>query len=137
MSRVARAAAWALAGLVVLIGIGYVVLYLLILSFPFKPYGFPGAIILFCIPGAIFGAMIASRQPRNGVGWVLLASSFFLATTSTAQVYTIRTTFVAPGSLPLAWMSAWFGSWMWAPGVAIVTVFLPLLFPDSSLRGWP
>ena len=134
---IAGAAAWTLAGLVVVLGIAYVALYVAILSYPFRPYGFPGAVILFCVPGAVFGAMIVGRQPRNGVGWALLLSSFFLATTSTAQVYTIRTIFVDPGSLPLAWMSAWFGSWMWAPGVAIVTVFLPLLFPDSSLRGWP
>ena len=137
MRRLAGGIAWGLSGVVVLLGIGYVVLYVAILSYPFRPYGFPGAVILFCVPGAIFGALIVGRQPRNGVGWALLLSSLFLAMTSTSQVYTIRTTFVAPGSLPLVWLPAWFGSWMWAPGVAIATVFLPLLFPDSSLRGWP
>jgi len=137
MRRVASGLAWALAGLVIALGVGYVVLYLTILSYPFQPYGYPGAIILFCIPGAVFGALIIARQPSNGVGWALLLSSFFLALTSTAQVYTVRAVLVDPGTLPLAWMSAWFGSWMWVPGVAIATVFLPLFFPDSSLRGWP
>ena len=137
MTGTAKGAAWALAGLVIALGIGYGVLYLLILSYPFRPYGFAGAVVLFSVPAAIFGALIVGRQPRNGVGWALLLSGLFLAMTSTAQLYTIRTTFVDPGSLPLAWMSAWFGSWMWAPGVAIVTVFLPLFFPDSSLRSWP
>ncbi len=137
MTRTARVAAWALAGLIGALAVAYVALYLLILPYPFRPYGFAGGIILFCTPGAIFGALIVSRQPRNGVGWALLLSCFFLAITAVAQVYTIRTTFVAPGSLPLVWMSAWFGSWMWAPGVAIVTIFVPLLFPDSTLPGRP
>ncbi|MGB2938736.1 MAG: GAF domain-containing protein, partial [Candidatus Dormiibacterota bacterium] len=137
MTRLARGAAWSFAGLVIALAIAYVALYLLILHYPFRPYGFAGGIILFCIPAAIFGALIVSRQPRNGVGWALILSGFFLAMTSITQVYTIRTVFVAPGSLPLSWMSAWFGSWMWAPGVAIATIFLPLLFPDSSLQGWP
>jgi signal transduction histidine kinase len=135
MSRVAPVVAWALAGVVVVQAIAYVILYLLILSYPFRPYGFPGAVILFCVPAALFGAMIVARQSRNGVGWALILSGLFLATTSTAQIYTIRGVFVDPGGLPLVWMSAWFGSWMWAPGVAIATVFLPLFFPDSSLEG--
>ncbi len=137
VTRTARVIAWALAGLIGALAVAYVVLYLLILSYPFRPYGFAGGVILFCTPGAIFGAMIVSRQPRNGVGWALLLSCLFLAITSVAQVYTIRTTFVAPGSLPLVWMPAWLGSWMWAPGIAIVTIFVPLLFPDSSLPGRP
>src|SRR3979490_2951098 len=105
MPRLARFVAGSLAALVLLPGAGDVVLYLLILSYPFRPYGFPGAVILFCVPGAIFGAMIVGRQARNGVGWALVLASFFLALTSTSQVYTIRTIFVAAGSLPLAWMS--------------------------------
>ena len=135
--RLARGAAWSLATVVVLVAIAYVVLFLLILSYPFRPYGFPGAIAIFGVTAAVLGAMIVSRQPRNGVGWVLLATSFCLATSATAQVYTIRGYFVAPGSLPAVWLAAWLGSWLWAPGVALLTNFLPLLFPDSRLPGWP
>ncbi|MFY9614069.1 MAG: GAF domain-containing sensor histidine kinase [Candidatus Dormiibacterota bacterium] len=135
--RLARVSAWSLAGLIIVVSVACVGLYLLILSHPFHPYGFPGAVVIFTITAATFGALIVSRQPKNGVGWALLLSSLFLATNETAQAYTIRTIFVAPDSLPLAWLSAWFHAWMWVPGVAIATLFLPLLFPDSSLRGWP
>jgi signal transduction histidine kinase len=129
--------AWSVAAVVALIAIAYAVLYLSILSYPFEPYGFPGAVMLFCLPAAVFGSLIVGRQPGNWVGWALLASSFLLALTSASQVYTIRAYFVAPGSLPVGWLTAWFGSWMWAPGVAIVTNFIPLLFPESRLTGWP
>jgi hypothetical protein len=129
-------AAWALAAVIVALAVAYAVLYLLILSYPFDPYGFPGAIGIFSVTAAIIGALIASRHPRNGVGWVLLAASLCLGLTATVQVYAIRTYFVAPGSLPAGWLAAWLGSWLWAAGVPIIAIFLPLLFPDSRLDGW-
>src|SRR5215212_2264466 len=36
-----------------------------------------------------------------------------------------------PGSLPLGAFMSWLGQWIWAAGLGLILVFLPLLFPDG------
>ena len=129
-----RTLAWTAASAVVLLAAGYFWLYVSIVPYPFQPYGFPGGILIFCVTASVFGALIISRQPRNGVGWAMVSSALLLGVASDAQLYAIRDTFVAPGSLPGQWLAAWLGSWMWAPGVLLVTIPLPLLIPDGRLE---
>jgi signal transduction histidine kinase len=134
MGAPTRAAACTAAGAVVLLAAGYFWLYASILPYPFEPYGFPGGILIFCVAAAVFGALIISRQPRNGVGWAMVLAALLLSIASDAQLYAIRDTFIAPGSLPGQWLAAWLGSWGWAPGVLLITIPLPLLIPDGRLE---
>jgi hypothetical protein len=87
---------------------------------------------------ALVGAIVASRRPRNPIGWffVLSASSFAIRdATLRYAVYGLK---IAPGSLPLAHAMAWPSSWMFLPGVALVLLFVPLYFPNGQLlsRRW-
>lgn len=90
------------------------------------------------ITSAVVGALVASRRPKNPVGWFFLGSSMSLTLaefTSEYAFYGLRT---EPGSLPLAGAMAWPQAWLWVPGVALSLIFLPLYFPNGRLlsRRW-
>jgi hypothetical protein len=50
-----------------------------------------------------------------------------------AREYAIQALVVAPGTIPFGQAMAWFGFWADMPGIAVVALFLPLLFPDGHL----
>jgi hypothetical protein len=84
------------------------------------------------------GGLVASRQPRNPVGWFFLASAACFALQSFALQYALYGLQTDPGSLPAAKAMAWVQTWVWAPGVMLLLSFLPLYFPDGRLisRHW-
>ncbi|MGQ0848364.1 MAG: hypothetical protein ACT4OP_04490 [Actinomycetota bacterium] len=82
--------------------------------------------ILALLSPAIVGAYLIWRLPANPVGLLLSAFAFTFA------VGIVGETAAATGS-PLAAWGAWLGSWQWAVGMALILVFLPLLFPDGKL----
>jgi hypothetical protein len=79
------------------------------------------------------GGLVASRKPRNPVGWFFLASAACFALQSFALQYAIYGLQTHPGSLPAAMAMAWVQTWVWAPGVMLLLSFLPLYFPDGRL----
>ena len=85
------------------------------------------------VVSALVGAVVASRRPRNPIGWffVLSASSFAIAEATLR--YAIYGLIIAPGSLPLAHAIAWPSGWLWVPGVVLVLIFVSLYFPNGRL----
>ncbi len=96
-------------------------------------YGIPGASIAVPLAFASVGALVASRRHRNAVGWIFLAAGFSWALAAAAQQYAIGAVFVRPGTLPAGLVAAWLGSWAFVPVVALLGIFLPLLFPNGDL----
>jgi len=82
---------------------------------------------------AIVGALIASRQPRNPIGWVFCALTLFVALTSPAEAYEERYYAGDGGSEAVAEAAAWLANWTWIPAVLVPLVFVPLYFPDGRL----
>ena len=92
-----------------------------------------------CVLGALVGAMVATRQPRNPIGWLFLAGQLGTGIGLVSQAYASRV--LQDGALgpPLAGQlatvvaSALGASWALA---VLAAVFL--LFPDGSLpsRRW-
>ncbi len=86
----------------------------------------------------IVGAMVASRRPRNPIGWILLADGLlwmFLAVTDSYSVYGVA----SPGSVPFPVAIGTIGNqWLWVPTVGLLGIYLILLFPDGKLpsRRW-
>ena len=80
---------------------------------------------------SVVGALIASHRPENPIGWIFLADGFFYGLLSAGDEYAVYALLTNPGALPLGAEASWLGQWVWAPGLALILVFLPLLFPDG------
>jgi hypothetical protein len=94
----------------------------------------PGALTfgLMIVAFAALGALLASRRPRNPIGWILVVSPLFLAFTQIARDWYTHTLFADPGSLPLASGLMWAANWAWIPGFMPLLTLLLLLFPDGA-----
>ena len=88
---------------------------------------------VFVLAFATVGALVASRRPRNPIGWLLLLAGLS---------YTLGgvTVDAAQHGDPGAWQdaAAWIGAWIWMAGIGPVATFGLLLFPDGHLpsRRW-
>jgi hypothetical protein len=80
---------------------------------------------------SVVGALIASHRPENPIGWIFLAEGFFYGLLIAGDEYATYALLTNPGALPLGAEASWLGQWIWAPGLGLSLVFLPLLFPDG------
>ena len=83
------------------------------------------------IPGLAY--LVASRRPRNPIGWLALTAGLVLAASTFCTSYALRAVYVAPGSLPGARAALWFANSFALVPIGTV-VFLFLLFPTGRLR---
>jgi hypothetical protein len=87
---------------------------------------------------AILGGLIVARQPGNAMGWLLSAigalSAVFQAGNAVASWVWLETGSTAWWVALLAWPNTWY----WFALLALVMVFIPLVFPDGHLpsRRW-
>ena len=77
--------------------------------------------------------LVASRRPRNPIGWLALTAGLVLAASTFCTSYALRAVYVAPGSLPGARAALWFVNSFALVPIGTV-VFLFLLFPTGRLR---
>jgi hypothetical protein len=91
------------------------------------------SLLVFMVSSALVGAVVASRQPRNPVGWFFVVSATCLVVNEATGRYAVYGLVIEPGSLPLARLMAWPSTWMWEPAIVLIILFLPLYFPDGRL----
>ena len=82
---------------------------------------------------ALIGALIVSTHHAHPIGWMFCGAAVSIGLSSFAREYAIVALVVAPGMLPFGHAMAWLGFWVSLPGIAVVALFLPLLFPDGRL----
>src|SRR5215208_2582251 len=80
---------------------------------------------------SVVGALIASHRPENPIGWIFLAVGFFYGLVNAGEQYAIYALLTNRGALPLGAEFSWLMQWIWAPGLGLILVFLPLLFPNG------
>jgi hypothetical protein len=85
----------------------------------------------------IVGALIASKRPRNPIGWICLADGLlwtFLGMIETYGIYGLA----RPGSVAFPVAVYALDQWLWVPVVGLLAIYLILLFPDGRLlsRRW-
>ncbi|MDQ3362908.1 MAG: hypothetical protein M3534_14830 [Actinomycetota bacterium] len=90
------------------------------------------AFALIAAPFAVVGALVASRRPRNTIGWLFLAFAVVAAFVASADRYASYALVEHPGSLPGGDWVAWLASGIWHPAFGFF-VFAFLLFPDGRL----
>ena len=84
------------------------------------------------------GALIASRRPRNPIGWICLAVGLFWMLIIVGGDYAAYGLAVA-GSVPFpVTLYALTYAWLWVPAVGLLGTYMFLLFPDGRLpsRRW-
>jgi hypothetical protein len=84
---------------------------------------------------ATAGLLIARRQPRNSIGWILLLAGVALGFGGFVQEYATRAVIIAPGSLPGAVALAWIASWSFAIFAFSLLALIPQLFPTGRPLG--
>ena len=81
----------------------------------------------------LVGALLIQRQPRNRIGWMLIAIGASWALTSVADMYAAWALVLHPGSLPGGEVVVALNSALWLPPILLMGVYLILLFPDGHL----
>jgi signal transduction histidine kinase len=81
----------------------------------------------------VVGALIASRQPENAIGWLMLGIGWGAALASALSIYAVYSLEINPGSLPRPDIAVALNQGSWVPFIGIVGTFLLLLFPDGHL----
>jgi hypothetical protein len=79
----------------------------------------------------VVGFVVAWRQPRNPLGWIILGIAFFFTLSEDASFYAVADYGLRHGGLPLGWV-AMLAQPGWAPAIALIGVTF-LLFPDGRL----
>jgi N-terminal 7TM region of histidine kinase len=95
-------------------------------------YIIPTLVAFLALPAV--GAVLASLRPHNAVGWVLLVGGVALGLGDFTLAYVERSVVVGPelpGYQLLDWLSPAFATLAFP----LLTVWLPLLFPDGRLPG--
>ena len=130
----ARRLAWVLWGTTTAIAVATLAMLVLSWSTPAPPgsFGFRGFALLFGVAFSTPGALIASRQPRNPIGWVFLALGLTSAIQELANEYAIWAILQQGGGYPFERVAAWIPAWIWIPATS-GAMFLLLLFPNGRL----
>jgi hypothetical protein len=105
---------WAIFALILALGVAVAPSALADGVLPFLSY------TAFVLAFATVGALVASRRPRNPIGWLLLLAglSYVVGGVSVDSA----------GSV-----AAWVGAWVWMAGIGPVATFGLLLFPTGHL----
>src|SRR5689334_6358095 len=88
-------------------------------------------VVTLAIP--VVGFVLASRRPRNRVGWLLLVAGLALGLGGFLAQYGLHALVADPGSLPAGRAAAWLSNWIWVIPLAMLA-FVFLLFPTGQLR---
>jgi hypothetical protein len=134
--RVASRLAWSLWGL----ALGFAAAGLLFgaLSFPAPlPEGrepFLASIVIqdvLVVLYGVLGALIASRQGRNVIGWIFCFVAVSLGIISFTSGYADYALYARDEPLPGAVLAAWVTNWLFIPVVFVSVYYLFFLFPDG------
>jgi hypothetical protein len=80
----------------------------------------------------VVGALIASRHPRNAVGWMCLGIGVLVASLVLATGYARYGLVLHPGrELPGTTVAAWIEDWAWLPLIGTIPTLFFLLFPTG------
>jgi hypothetical protein len=86
----------------------------------------------------VIGALVASRHPRNAVGWIMVGVGAGIALEAVLATYAHYALAVDPGSLPGGAVALALHQPMWVLVSGLPGTFLIMLFPDGQLpsRRW-
>ncbi len=101
---------------------------------PRGSFGVRGFSGLWAVGFGSMGALLTWRRPGHLVGWIFAAAGLVAAVQFATFEYALAA-IVGHRSLPGGEYVGWVQLWIWVPLIALITVYLFLLFPDGRLPG--
>ena len=80
----------------------------------------------------VVGAFLATRVPRNPIGWLMMTIAVSFGFVGVGDEYIVYTVTTNPGTLPFPSFAAWLNSFAFY-GVLLPILVILLLFPDGRL----
>src|SRR5215208_6629588 len=77
------------------------------------------------------GALVASWQPKNTIGWIFCAMGLFFTSSVASGQYAIYALLSSPGSLPGGGTAAWLEAFFGGPIIIVLFALVLLLFPNG------
>ena len=144
-TRIASWLAWSLAALSVSMFLASIALWVLARAVQAEAPSSLGASrpiidLLVSVPFLAFpvvGALIASKRPKNPIGWICLAVGLLWMLLNLFDYYGVYG-LAKPGTVPFPVVIYALAQWLWVPNVGLLAIYLALLFPDGRLpsRRW-
>jgi hypothetical protein len=104
---------------------------------PMLPYGGADDTVILTLVTvlafSVVGAVVASRRPRNAIGWLFCSVGLVEGLDTLARGYAEYWLTSGWGPRSLGETAAWFSSWAWIMSGGVPVTFLLLLFPDGRL----
>ena len=87
---------------------------------------------------AVVGTLLVAKRPDNRVGWIMSAAALIVGIFPASETYAAYVMSTRGRPDALAVFGAWANGWYWYLLLALVFIYLPLLFPDGRLlsRRW-
>ncbi len=82
------------------------------------------------VPWSIVGALVASRRPRNPIGWMFIAAATGMSLSLAASTYA-KYSEIAGVDWPGTTWAAWSNAWLFAVSGIVAPIVLFLIFPDG------
>jgi hypothetical protein len=101
---------------------------------PSGSFGVRGFSGVWAVGFGLVGTLLTRRRPGHPVGWIFAAAGMLAAVDFASFEYALAAV-VGHRDLPAGEYVGWLQLWIWVPFVALITVYLPLLFPDGRLPG--
>lgn len=92
-----------------------------------------GLIPLATLTYAGLGGLVAARQPKNVIGWLLLATALLLSLNALSIGNSVYETLDSTRQMPWTDLFDWLRRWVWIPGAVLPLIFVLLYFPDGRL----
>ena len=90
------------------------------------------SVLLLFVPFAAVGVLIARRQPRNSIGWILIALALGVTLGSDGAVYAVLVYRLHDHGLPLGRLAVALAPFTWISVLALLPLPV-LLFPDGRI----
>jgi hypothetical protein len=87
---------------------------------------------------AVVGALLVAKRPENAIGWIMAAIALMISISLAGDSYAAYVMVTRGQPDALAVVGVLTGSWYWFAVLALVLIYMPLLFPDGRLlsRRW-
>ncbi|HEV2475822.1 MAG TPA: hypothetical protein VGX22_04735 [Candidatus Dormibacteraeota bacterium] len=98
--------------------------------------GFGDALVLTYVAAimtGLLGVLVATREPRNSIGWLMCAASLATGLGHLPFDYGYTAQVVEHGSWPLGEAALWLSGWAWVPVLGLALPLISVRFPNGRV----